>query len=199
MGTTSGLQQRQKNCGWKTTTATMTNVTISLRLHRDQMDQSSVIAALTPHQSHVVSSISKMMTLLICQSAVATVTVTTVASLILIMGAMPTMISTVTMRACLAFWVGERLEWRIQDASYAFSQLSIEDVSIALSVEPSQHGPLTMARQKMLWLVRFSTTLRKFGFQFLRGVKQAFELDCINGNNLWKEALEKEMGLSCMV
>ena len=33
----------------------------------------------------------------------------------------------------------------------------------------------------------------KFGVEIPKSVKHALELDCKNGNNLWKEAMEKEL------
>ena len=52
---------------------------------------------------------------------------------------------------------------------------------------------IRMAR-KIFRATQPQASVFKFGFQDPRGVKQALELDRINGNHLWKEALEKEIG-----
>eukprot|EP00979_Chaetoceros_neogracilis_P009185 scaffold2090_cov151-Chaetoceros_neogracile.AAC.2 len=48
--------------------------------------------------------------------------------------------------------------------------------------------------RRMFRSAKMQNDVFKFGFQVPRGVSQALALDKANGNNLWKEALEKEIG-----
>ena len=52
------------------------------------------------------------------------------------------------------------------------------------------------AYTKMIYVLKTSKAMGpkyKFGVEIPKSVKHALELDCKNGNNLWKEAMEKEL------
>ena len=95
--TPDAFQDGRKNQSFQT------NVTSSQQLPQDQLDHFPVVTILDPLRSHAVSSISMMTTPLIYPSTVANVTIVKGASLILMIGAIPMMIATVTMKVCLVF------------------------------------------------------------------------------------------------